>query len=335
MARAVSVSKHKQKITNLAVLTSGGDAPGMNAAIRAVVRTSIYLGCQVFGVYKGYTGLIHSDFRPLDLSSVANIIQRGGTILKTDRCPEFHKKRYRRLAFENLRAKGIDALVAIGGDGTFRGAHLLWQETGMPVIGVPGTIDNDVSGTDVTIGFDTAINTCLDAIDKIRDTASSHDRLFIVEVMGRDSGHIALDVAIGGGADAMVIPEARSSVADIARKIERGLKRGKTSSIVVVAEGRESGNSYAIAKELQQRFGYSARVCILGHVQRGGSPTARDRKVASVLGAFAVHSLLNGKSNAMAGVVGREAVLTPLQEAFTKKKKFPAELIELADALSI
>jgi 6-phosphofructokinase 1 len=317
------------------VLTSGGDAPGMNAAIRAVVRTGIYLGVEVHGVVKGYSGLIHTDFRKMDLSSVANIIQRGGTILKTDRCPDFHKKKYRALAAENLRAKGIDALVAIGGDGTFRGAHALWQETKFPVIGVPGTIDNDVYGTDVTIGFDTAINTCLDAIDKIRDTASSHDRLFIVEVMGRDSGYIAMDVGIGGGADAMVIPEAPTTTAELAARISRGIQRGKTSSIIIVAEGRKAGNSYAIAKELQNRFGFRARVCILGHIQRGGSPTARDRKVASVMGALAVRSLLEGKSDVMTGVIGREASLTPLKESFSRKKKFQTDLIELAEALAI
>lgn len=326
---------HKSKIKNIAVLTSGGDAPGMNAAIRAVVRTAIYLGVGVYGVNKGYSGLLHSEFRPLDLSSVANIIQRGGTILKTDRCPEFLQRRYRSIAVENLRAKEIDGLVAIGGDGTFRGAHKLWEEFKFPVIGVPGTIDNDVFGTDVTIGFDTAINTCLDAIDKIRDTASSHDRLFIVEVMGRASGYIAMDVGIGGGADAMVIPEVKSGAGDIAAKIERGVRRGKTSSIIIVAEGKEAGNSYALAEELKNKYGFKARVCILGHVQRGGSPTARDRKVASVLGAFAVKSLLEGKRDAMAGILGTEAKLTPLVTAYSKRKAFPKDLIELADALAI
>lgn len=328
-------TRHKKKIKSIAVLTSGGDAPGMNAAIRAVVRTGIYMGLDVHGIYKGYTGLVHTDFRRMDLSSVANIIQRGGTILKTDRCPEFHKKKYRALAAENLLAKGIDGLVAIGGDGTFQGAHEFWKETGFPVIGVPGTIDNDVYGTDVTIGFDTAINTCLDAIDKIRDTASSHDRLFIVEVMGRDSGFIAMDVGIGGGADAMVIPEVPCSVGEIAKRIERGVRRGKTSSIIIVAEGKKAGNSYEIAKELEAKYGYHARVCILGHVQRGGSPTARDRKVASVMGALAVRAITDGHTDMMAGVEGRNAVLVPLKDTFTKKKSFQSELIELAEALAI
>lgn len=329
------IARHKQKIRGIGVLTSGGDAPGMNAAIRAVVRTGIYLGVEVHGIHKGYSGLIHTDFSRMDLSSVANIIQRGGTILKTDRCPEFHEKKYRALAAENLRAKGIDALVAIGGDGTFRGAHALWEETKFPVIGVPGTIDNDVYGTDVTIGFDTAINTCLDAIDKLRDTASSHDRLFILEVMGRNSGHIAMDVGMGGGADALDIPEAPLGPNEIAKRIARGLKRGKTSSIIVVAEGKTAGKSYSIAEQLKKKHGFEARVCILGHVQRGGTPTARDRKVASVMGALAVRSLTQGYTDAMAGVAGMEAVLVPLKDTFTKKKRFQKDLIELTEVLAI
>lgn len=328
------IEKHKVKIRSIGVLTSGGDAPGMNAAIRAVVRTGIYLGREVYGIEKGYKGLVEGLVRPFELAGVANIIQRGGTILKTSRCMEFHQKKYRKAAVEDLRRRGIDALVCIGGDGTFRGAQKLWEEFGLPVAGVPGTIDNDLWGTDVTIGFDTAINTGLHAIDQIRDTASSHDRLFVVEVMGRNSGYIAMDVGIGGGADAIVVPEKKTTVAQIASQIQRGLNRGKTSSIIVVAEGHKSGNSMEIAKQLKEKYGFAARVCILGHVQRGGSPSARDRKVASVMGALAVRELLAGHTCFMTGVQGMDAVLVPIAEAVKERKQMHTDLFELAHVLA-
>ena len=306
----------------------------MNAAIRAVVRTGIYLGCKVYGVEKGYSGLIDNLFRPFDLAGVANIIQRGGTILKSNRCDEFHKKKFRKIAVENMRRQGVDGLVCIGGDGTFRGSEKLWQEFQFPVAGVPGTIDNDLGGTDITIGFDTAINTCVHAIDQIRDTASSHDRIFIVEVMGRNSGYIAMDVGIGGGADAIIVPEKKTSVAGIAEQIQRGVNRGKTSSIIVVAEGKKSGNSMEIARELKAKYGFSARVCILGHIQRGGSPSARDRKVASVMGAMAVRELMRGYTCFMTGVRGLEPVLVPISEAVEERKQMHTDLFELAHVLA-
>ncbi len=328
------IKRHKQKIKQVAVLTSGGDSPGMNAAVRAVVRSSIFLGLKVFGVHRGYSGLLDNDVHPMDLGAVANIIQRGGTILKTARCPEFLKKSARKRAAENLRNRGIDGLVVIGGDGSFRGAHALATEFDFPIIGIPGTIDNDVFGTDITIGFDTATNTGLRAIDQIRDTANSHERIFVVEVMGRNTGFLAMDVGIGGGADAIVVPEAPLSVAKIAQQIKRGEKRGKKSCIIVVAEGNKSGKSIRIADQLQQKYGYSSRVCILGHIQRGGSPTARDRKVASGLGSFAVRELAKGFTDAMGGIRGRDLVLSPLVESFKKRKTFQKDLLALVEALA-
>lgn len=332
--KKIRVPRHRKKIRAVAVLTSGGDAPGMNAAIRAVVRTGIYNNVKVFGVERGYSGLIDGAFVPFELAGVANIIQRGGTILKSNRCLEFKQKKYRKQAVEKMKAHGIDALVCIGGDGTFHGVQKLWQEFEFPVAGVPGTIDNDLFGTDVTIGFDTAINTGLRAIDQIRDTASSHDRLFIIEVMGRNSGYIAMDVGIGGGADAISVPEKPSSVDDIARQIQRGMKRGKTSSIIVVAEGKKSGNSMQLATDLKKKYGYIARVCILGHVQRGGTPSARDRKVASVFGSMAVTELLAGKTCFMTGVQGLQNVLVPIEEAIQKKKEYHKDLFELSKVLA-
>ena len=324
-----NLKKHKA----IAVLTSGGDAPGMNAAIRAVVRYGLSQGCQVYGVTKGYSGLLEGQIQPMNASSVANIIQRGGTILKTDRCEAFHKKAVRQEAANILKRKSIDGLVVIGGDGSFTGAHFLEKETGLPTIGVPGTIDNDIAGTTDTIGFDTAVNTAIEAIDRIRDTASSHDRIFLVEVMGRSSGFIALQVGMGGGAETIIVPEMRESVAQICRTIERGIKRGKTSSIIVVAEGPVSGLSQRLATDLSKR-GYSPKVCILGHTQRGGTPTAHDRLLASVLGASAVAYLLAGKSNAMVGVQSDKVVLVPFKQVVENKKKLDKELLLLAGILA-
>lgn len=323
----------KAKHRAIAVLTSGGDAPGMNAAIRAVVRYGLSQGCEVYGVTKGYSGLLEGQIHSMNASSVANIIQRGGTILKTSRCEAFHRKSVRREAANILRRKGIDALVVIGGDGSFTGAHLLEKETRFPTIGVPGTIDNDIAGSEDTIGFDTAVNTAIEAIDRIRDTASSHDRLFLVEVMGRSSGYIALSTGIGGGAETIVVPENKLTVGAIRKAIERGIKRGKSSSIIVVAEGDKPGLSQRIADDLE-KIGYGSRVCILGHTQRGGTPTAHDRYLASTLGASAVAYLLSGKSNAMVGVQNNRVALVPFSRIIGKKKGIPREPFVLAQILA-
>ena len=330
----MKVKRHKEKIKKIAVLSSGGDAPGMNAAIRSVVRSGIYLGMEVYGVHQGYSGLISGKFEKMELSSVANIIHRGGTILKSARCLKFKQMRYRKQALEQMKERGIQGLIVLGGDGSFRGAHALWADFKFPVMGVPCTIDNDLFGTDITIGFDTATNTALSAIDKIRDTASSHERIFIVEVMGRDTGFIAMDVGVSGGADAIVVPEAPMSTAQIIKRIERGAARGKNSCIIVMAEGKKAGNSMVLARQLKKIKGYQSRVVILGHVQRGGSPSTRDRKVASAMGAYAVREMKRGYTDAMAGVRGRSAVLVPLQESFKKRKTIQKDLIQLADVLA-
>ncbi len=321
-------------VKRIAVLTSGGDAPGMNAAIRAVVRTTIALGSEAMGIQRGYAGLLEGLVHPLVPSSVANIIQRGGTILRTSRCPEFHKVSGRKKAIEILRRQGVDSLVVIGGDGSFRGAHLLHQESGIPVIGVPGTIDNDIPGTDDTIGFDTAVNTGIQLIDKIRDTASSHDRIFLVEVMGRHSGMIALHTGIGGGAESIIVPEVKSSLDSICESIDRGVRRGKTSSIIVVAEGCQFGGVTPLAKELEKR-GYSTKIAILGHTQRGGSPSAHDRLLSSTLGAVAVHALLSGVKEGMVGVKGREVQITSFKKITGKPAVLPAELLLIAKNLAV
>ena len=325
--------KTASKIKSLGVLTSGGDAPGMNAAIRAVVRFGISRGCEVHGILKGYSGLLEGQIQRLEASSVANIIQRGGTILKTDRCEAFFQKSVRREAANILRRKGIDALVVIGGDGSFAGAYHLERETGIPTIGIPGTIDNDIAGTEDTIGFDTAVNTAIEAIDRIRDTASSHDRIFLVEVMGRSSGFIALQVGMGGGAETVLVPEQKQSIRKVCQTIERGIKRGKTSSIIVVAEGPQPGLSQRLAKDLTAR-GYSSKVCILGHTQRGGTPTAHDRLLASVLGASAVSNLLAGRSNAMVGVQRDRVVLVPFRNVVGRTKSLQKNVLELARILA-
>jgi 6-phosphofructokinase 1 len=323
-----------KKIRSIAVLSSGGDAPGMNAAIRAIIRTAVSNGDEVHGIIRGYSGLIEGQIQAMNASSVANIIQRGGTILKTSRCPAFFDKSTRREAANILRRNHIDALVVIGGDGSFAGAHLMEKETGFPTIGVPGTIDNDIPGSDDTIGFDTAVNTAIDAIDRIRDTASSHDRLFLVEVMGRSTGFIAVQVGIGGGAETILVPEEKQTIDSICKTITRGEKRGKTSSIIVVAEGPKAGLSQHIATDLKKR-GYSPRVCILGHIQRGGSPTAHDRYLASTLGAAAVDYLLAGYSGAMVGAQADQVVLVPYTKIFGKTKKLEKAPLELARILAV
>lgn len=323
----------KFNLKRIAVLTSGGDAPGMNAAVRGVVRFAIAHKMDVLGVYKGYSGLIEKNFQPMTLASVANIIQRGGTLLKTDRCPAFHQKSVRAMAVRNLRDVGVEGLVVIGGDGSFTGAALLEKETGLPTIGIPGTIDNDIAQTDETIGFDTAVNTALDAIDRIRDTASSHDRLFLVEVMGRNSGFIALDTGIGGGAETAIVPEAKLTLSKIEKAIRRSRERGKTSSILVVAEGPKPGLADRIAHGLEAS-GLSAKVCTLGHIQRGGSPSARDRLLGSILGSYAVAYLASGKTGGMVGVQKNRVVYVPFSKVIGAKKKLPALALRIAEILA-
>lgn len=324
-------SSHLKKI---GVFTSGGDAPGMNAAIRAVVRSAITSGLQVDAIYQGYKGILNNEFGELHLRSMANTIQRGGTKIKTGRCLEFLRPEERRRGAENLRRQGIDALVCIGGDGSFTGAHALWTEQQIPYVGVPGTIDNDIDGTDLTIGFDTAVNTALEAIDRIRDTAASHDRLFIVEVMGRNSGHIAVDVAIAGGAEGVFIPEFPFSVESAIEKIQSGIKAGKTSSILIAAEGQKPGRAYDLAEAIRKKSGFEAKVCILGHIQRGGAPTAVDRILGSRLGSQAVQSLRHGVTDVMIGIQCGRVVEQDMALCLSKKKSLPEGVMGLVDQLS-
>jgi len=324
------------KIKNIGVLTSGGDSPGMNAAIRAVVRGSIYYNIEVTGYIRGYEGLINNDFIPMDRKSVANIIQRGGTILKTARSEAFRTVEGRKKAYENLKAKGIDALVVIGGDGTFTGANIFSKEFEFPIIGLPGTIDNDLAGTDFTIGYDSAINTVIDAVDRIRDTAESHDRLFIVEVMGRDSGLIALRSGIGAGAEAIMIPEANMNADDVLHKLEHS-RKDKSSKIIIVAEGDDTGGAFKVGEILQEKYPhYDTKVSVLGHIQRGGKPTCMDRVLASRLGVAAVEGLISGESGVMAGQVNREIIFTPFDHAIKhiNAEKVSAKWLKLIDILS-
>ncbi|MCL6637648.1 MAG: 6-phosphofructokinase [Alicyclobacillus sp.] len=316
----------------LAVLTSGGDAPGMNAAVRAVVRTAIFRGLEVMGVRRGYSGLLNGELEPMTLGSVADIIQRGGTVLHTARCEAFKQPAGQRQGLAVLRQHGVDGLVVIGGDGSFRGAWALAQ-LGMPTIGVPGTIDNDIPCCDVTIGFDTAVNTAIQAIDKIRDTATSHERTYVVEVMGRNAGDIALHVALAGGAESVLIPEAPFSLDDVIRKLQRGVARGKKHSIILVAEG--AGSGIEIGRYLTQHTGFEVRVTVLGHIQRGGPPTAQDRILASQLGAFAVELLRQGASAKMAATQGGTLVAVDLETVFTTPRQPDMRLYELANMLSI
>lgn len=306
----------------------------MNAAVRAVVRVGLTKGFKLVGVLQAYTGLLKKHVVPMELRSVANILQRGGTILKSGRTMEFYKPEIRAQAAANCREMGIDALVVIGGDGSYMGAHLLWQEHGIPVVGCPGTIDNDINGTDLTIGYDTAVNTALDAIDRIRDTAASHDRLFIVEVMGRESGHIAIEVGLAGGAEEIFIPENPVTVDDAIKQIQRGLERGKTSSILVAAEGQKPGRAYDLAEAIRKKSGFEAKVCVLGHVQRGGSPTAADRNLASRMGAAAIQVLQGGHADVMICLQAGQIVMVPMEVAFAAKRKVPNELIDLAKLLA-
>lgn len=325
------------KIKNIGVLTSGGDAPGMNAAIRAVVRAAIYYNLEVTGILRGYEGLINGDFIEMDRKSVANIIQRGGTILKTARSDAFRTKEGREQAYEQLKKKNIDALVVIGGDGTFTGANIFSTEHNFPIIGLPGTIDNDLEGTDFTIGYDTAINTVINAVDKIRDTAESHDRLFIVEVMGRDSGLIALRSGIGVGAEAIMIPEANMGVDGLVTRLESG-RKDKASKIIIVAEGDEIGGAFNVGEVLKKKFpAYDIRVSVLGHIQRGGKPSCMDRVLASRLGVAAVEGLLNGQSGEMVGLKNKEIIFTPFEHAIKHidAKEISAAWLKLVEILSL
>lgn len=318
----------------IGVLTSGGDSPGMNAALRAVVRTGISLGYDVLAVRHGYKGLISGDFKKLESGDVSNLIQRGGTVLKSARCEEFRTPEGRKGAAEMMAKHGMDALITIGGDGTFQGATLLAREHGVNVIGVPATIDNDLVGTDETIGYDTALNTAMEAIDKIRDTADAHDRLFLVEVMGRDAGFIALETGIAAGAELILLPESLTDIKEVKSSLNDILLEHRRSSLVIIAEGEETGGAIKISEELKEDFSkYEMRVCILGHIQRGGNPTARDRVLASRLGSAAVRVLHEGHSEVMVGIVGNNIKLTPLKMTFGKKKDINFDLVELAKTL--
>jgi 6-phosphofructokinase 1 len=322
------------KVKTIGVLTSGGDSPGMNAAIRAVVRAAARCDIKVYGIMHGYYGLIHDEFLEMDGHSVSNIIQRGGTLLKTARSEAFKTAEGRTQAAENLKKYNIDALICIGGDGTFAGAKSLSEEHQVNVVGIPATIDNDIIGTDETIGYDTALNTALEAIDKIRDTADAHERMFLVEVMGRDTGFIALETSIACGAEIALLPEELTNITEVKRQLHDMLKAQRRSSLVVVAEGDETGGAIKLAENIKEDFSqYDMRVCILGHIQRGGSPTARDRVLASRLGAAAVKVLQEGHSKVMVGVVNNALKITPLRVAVSKKKALDHSLIELAQIL--
>lgn len=322
-------------IKNIAVFTSGGDAPGMNAAIRAVVRTGLYHGLNVFGIRRGYDGMVHGEIFQMEAKSVANIIQRGGTVLKTARSEEFRTIEGRQKAYDNLKKHQIGGLVAIGGDGTFTGAAQFIKEFNIPIIGIPGTIDNDLAGTDFTIGYDTALNTAIDAVDKIRDTAESHDRLFVVEVMGRDSGLIALRTGIASGAEAVLIPEIKVDYEAMMNRLDR-TRKNKSSRIIIVAEGDDAGGGFAVADRIKARFPhYDIRVSILGHIQRGGRPTCMDRVLASRLGVGAVEGLLAGRSGEMAGSIHGQVEFTPFSKAIKHIGTINENLVRIVDILSL
>ena len=321
----------------IAVFTSGGDAPGMNACIRAVVRGAVYHGIEVFGIRRGYNGMINGDIFQMSSHSVSNIVQRGGTILKSARSKEFMTPEGRARAHEQLQKFGIEGLIAIGGNGTFTGATLFFDEYGIPTVGAPGTIDNDLYGTDYTIGFDTAVNTALEAIDKIRDTADSHDRIFFIEVMGRDSGYIAIQSGIAGGAELVMVPEVLTPISEVVETLKAGWSRQKASSIIIVAEGEEEGNANEIAEKIRAQVqpDIDMRVTTLGHIQRGGIPTAYDRILASRLGLGALEGLMNGERNVMAGVVNNELVYTPFKDTIRLPKPINEDLLRMVKILSV
>lgn len=319
----------------MGVLTSGGDAPGMNAAIRAIVRCAAYHGLEIIGIRRGYTGLINGEYQKFSRRSVANIIQRGGTILETSRCQEMYELAGRKKAIEALNNEGIDCCIVIGGDGTFKGAEALGNESDITFIGVPGTIDNDLWGSDYTIGFNTAVNTALDAIDRIRDTASAFERVFFVEVMGRNSGFIALEVGLAGGAEQIIIPEIKTDLEDLCQNLKDSFKRGKRSSIIVVAEGNHVEDTINIAKYVELRLKLECRVCTLGHIQRGGSPTSTDRILASNLGIAAVEGLINGKKGMVVGEIKGQIVYTPFRDTWEKKKGVEDRFFKAIPILSL
>lgn len=325
----------EKKVTKIGVLTSGGDSPGMNAAIRAVVRTGIYHGMEVYGIMRGYSGMIEDDIFKMDSRSVANIIQRGGTILKTARSKEFFEKEGRQKAYENLKKREIDGLVIIGGDGSFRGAQKFSNEFDIPCIGLPGTIDKDIAGSDFTIGFDTAVNTAVEAIDKIRDTADAHDRLFIVEVMGRDAGYIALHSGIATGAENILIPETKTDINELIASLSEKEKRKKLVNLIVIAEGDDFGGGNEVAAVIKERLpNADTRVCILGHIQRGGSPTCLDRLIASRMGYHAVESLMLGRYNVMVGILNNKMNYIPLDNAIKAKQKISEDWLKIVKILA-
>jgi 6-phosphofructokinase 1 len=325
----------EKKVTKIGVLTSGGDSPGMNAAIRAVVRTAIYNGLEVYGIMRGFNGMVENDIVKMESRSVANIIQRGGTILKTSRCKEFYETEGRRLSYQNLKKHGINGLVIIGGDGSFRGAQIFSSEYDIPCIGLPGTIDKDIAGTDFTIGFDTAVNTAVEAIDKIRDTADAHDRLFVIEVMGRDAGYIALHSGIATGAENILIPERKTVIEDIITQLAEKKRRHKLVNLIVVAEGDEFGGADEVARVVKERLPLlEVRVCILGHIQRGGSPSCMDRLIASRMGYHAVECLMEGRFNVFVGIVNNKMNYMPLNEAIKKKQRISEEWLRIVKILA-
>ena len=323
-------------ISHIGVFSSGGDSPGMNACIRAVVRTSVFHGVPITGIVRGYQGMIENEMTPMDARSVSNIIQRGGTILKSARSDDFMTREGRQKAYDNLHKAGIDGLVAIGGDGTFRGGMLFMEEFGIPVVGVPGTIDNDLFGTDFTLGFDTAVNTAVEAIDKIRDTAASHDRLFFVEVMGRDAGYIALWSGISGGAEAILLPEEVTDIEELVKLLRKGKNNQKSSSIVIVCEGDDAGDATTIAKLVKEKYPYfDTRVTVLGHVQRGGSPTANDRILGTRLGVAAVEALIAGDKVLMMGVLNNAISKTEFSKATKQHSQMDLEFLRCSKIVSI
>ncbi|MEE9372034.1 MAG: 6-phosphofructokinase [Saprospiraceae bacterium] len=323
-------------IKKIGVLTSGGDAPGMNAAVRAVVRTAEYYNIQVEGIYHGYKGMVENNIKPLSTSDVGNIIQRGGTILKTARSEKFRSSEGREKAHRNLKELNIDACIVIGGDGSYTGAKVFTEEyQDIPFIGLPGTIDNDIFGTDFTIGFDTAVNTAMEAIDKIRDTGSSHDRLFFIEVMGRHAGHIALYTGLGSGASTIFMPETITSIDVLVDKLIKSSERNKMFNMVVVAEGNENGNAMEISDQVKKKYGFESRVTILGHLQRGGSPSAIDRVLATRLGYSAVKCIMEGDRNTALGIVNDSLEKTNFSDAINKKKDMNNDLLDMANILSL
>jgi len=322
-------------IKKIGVLTSGGDSPGMNACIRAVVRTGIYHGLKVVGIKSGYNGMINGEIVPLVSSSVSNIIQRGGTILKSARSKDFMTKEGRQKAYENLQKHKIDAVVVIGGNGTFTGANIFMSEYDFPIIGAPGTIDNDLYGTDMTIGFDTALNTVIEAIDKIRDTADSHSRLFFIEVMGRDAGFIALRSGIAGGAEEILIPETVTYIDELCEMLEESIKSNKQSGVIIVAEGDDAGGAIEVAHKMKDKYpNIDSRVTVLGHIQRGGSPSSFDRILASTMGYEAVNALMAGRRGEMIGIINKDVVYIPFEKAIKQHKMVRGEMLKMAKILS-